>query len=223
MHGTASNRRKNGKLYRYHRYVCSTYTRSGAHNEHGCRRFAIRQDQIYDVILAKLREQLLVGENMERLKSCLRDRLQQRCQPDTSQVDLLRRQLRELNAQVDRFAKNWFTAPESLLPSLTAEADAKKRQREMVLQQLRQSEAAAQPIDIDAEVEQIAKRVWMLAEELAAAEPARLRELMQRPMECVEVSFNEQCRGKKREYHPVGGRILFRGESLGFAGRGDRI
>ena len=104
------------------------------------------------MILAKLRETLLAGGNMDRLKRCLRDRLEQRCRPDTKQADRLQRQLRELDKQLDRFAKNWFAAPESLLPTLTAEAEAKKRERELVTEQLRQAEIAAQPIDIEAQV-----------------------------------------------------------------------
>ncbi len=223
MHGAVSTRRKNGKQYRYHRYVCSTYTRKGAHNESGCRHYAIRQELIYDVIIGKLREELLAGGNMDRLKKCLRSRLEQRCRPDTNQKERLERRLKELDKQLDRFAKQWFCAPESLLPALTAEAEAKKREREMVLAQLTQVEAAAEPIDFDAEIERAVEKVWTLAQELSEAEPARLRELMKQLVERVEVEFTPRNRGKRREYHPVGGRITFRPESLGFASRGDWI
>jgi len=37
MHGATSTRRKDGKTYKYPRYICSTFTRGGINNETGCR------------------------------------------------------------------------------------------------------------------------------------------------------------------------------------------
>ena len=78
-------------------------------------------------------------------------------------------------------------------------------------------------IDSESEVEKIAEKVWSLAKELEAAGRARIRELMKLLVERIEVEFSERYRGKRREYHPTSGRIMFRGESLGFASRGDWI
>jgi DNA invertase Pin-like site-specific DNA recombinase len=178
MHGCYSGRQKNGKDYRYPRYVCSTYSRSGAHCDSGCHHFSIRQELIYDVIIAKLRESLLAGGNLERLKQALRERLQQRCKPDADQLERLRSRLKQLDKELERFAKDWFRLPESLLDQLAAEADAKKRERDLVARQLDAAETSAQPVNQEAIVDEAAKKVWTLAEELEAAEPARLRELM---------------------------------------------
>ena len=223
MHGWCSTRKKNGKAYKYRRYVCSSYTRSGKHNESGCRRYAISQDAVYDVIIKKLSETLFMGHNMDRLRQCIRGRLEVCCKPDASQTEKLRRRLRELDKQLDRFSKNWFETPESLLKQLTEEAEAKKRERETIADQLATLEAAADRIDIESTTEKIAEKSLALSEELQSAEPARIRELFRQLVERVEVNFTERHRGKRREYQPVGGRITFRTESLGFASRGDWI
>jgi len=55
---------------------------------------------------------------------------------------------------------------------------------------------------------------------LGKAEPPRLRELLQRAMDRIDLSFTSRKRGKKREYHPASGQVVFR-ELSGFPGRGD--
>lgn len=223
MHGGCSKRKKNGKEYKYHPYVCSSDTKSGKHNKAGCQHYATKQRVMYDVIVAKLRERLLAGAHMNRLKVAVREHLQNRSKPDAKQTASLNRRLRELDKQLDPFAKKWFDAPESLLKQLTAKAEAKQRERDMIAEQLAQTESATKPIDIESEVENIAEKVWSLAKELEAAELARIGELMKLLVERIEVEFTERYRGKRREYHPTGGRVMFRGESLGFASRGDWI
>jgi len=222
MHGTTGSRQKNGKIYKYPRYICSTFTRSGANNDTGCKHFAIRQEVILEAVLGKLRETLLAGGNMDRLRAALRKELRERATtPKKSNLEALRRRHRDLIKQVDRGAERLLTAPESLLDVLTEKLSTMKRERDHVGIERQAVEKATEPVDVEAEVERASGKVWTLVEELKDAEPARMRELLGQLVERVELRFSHRQNGKRREFRPTSGRIHFRGESLGFASRGD--
>ena len=198
-------------------------TRSGANNDTGCKHFAIRQEVILEAVLGKLRETLLAGGNMDRLRAALRKELRERATtPKKSNLEALRRRHRDLMIkQVDRGAERLLTAPESLLDVLTEKLSTMKRERDHVGVERQAVEKATEPVDVEAEVERASGKVWTLVEELKDAEPARMRELLGQLVERVELRFSHRQNGKRREFRPTSGRIHFRGESLGFASRGD--
>ncbi|MFB3106063.1 MAG: recombinase family protein [Pseudomonadales bacterium] len=224
MHGTTGSRQKNGKTYKYPRYICSTFTRSGANNDTGCKHYAIRQEVILEAVLGKLRETLLAGGNMDRLRAALRKELRERATtPKKSNLEALRRRHLDLIKRVDRGAERLLTAPESLLDVLTEKLSTMKRERDHAGVERRAVEKATEPIDVEAEVERASGKVWTLVEELKDAEPARMRELLGQLVERVELRFSPHQNGKRLQYRPVWGKIHFCQKSLGFASRGEPI
>ena len=217
MHGTTCTRKKNGKTYRYQKYICSGYTRG----DRSCGHHAIRQAVIVNAILQKLRQDLLHG-GVKQLETVLERKLQERSKPNTSQIARLQQRLRQLDQQVEQGAERLLTVPAELLDTVTTKLQQIKRERDQVAAELQQAELAAKPLDVTKSARQLARKAWTLADELQKAEPARLRELLQRAVERVELSYTVKQRGKKREYHPTSGKVVFR-ELSGFASRGDRI
>lgn len=84
MHGSMSTRKKNGKTYRYPKYICSTYCRSGRHNDSGCGYHNVQQQFIVEIVLKKLREVVLAGGCKDRLQEAVRKLLAQRRSPTRS-------------------------------------------------------------------------------------------------------------------------------------------
>lgn len=117
-----------------------------------------------------------------------------------------------------------LTAPDNLLDILTAKLQGWRQEREQVAAQLREAEQTAKPIDAKAEAARLARNAWQLHDELQTAEPARARELLQRAVQRIELSFAEHYNGKRKEYRPSGGRAVFQAgpELSGFARRRDR-
>lgn len=216
MHGALYRRNKGGKTYTYQRYVCSSYTRG----DRTCGHHAIRQDQIFAAIVDKIRQDLLQG-GLERLKQSLRRKLRQRQQPDTAQQKRLQRRIGELDKQIDTAAERVLTAPEDLLELLSRKLQQMKRERELLAQDLKRMQPVKQR-GVQQQVDQLAGKAWALLDELRQAEPARVRELLHCAIDRVELSFTTRQQGKKRQYHPTGGRVVFR-ELSSFASRGDWI
>ncbi len=141
--------------------------------------------------------------------------------PDTCQQKGLQRRLRELDKQIDTGAGRVLTAPDNLVEVLTTKLQQMKRDREQIEQQLKRIQKPP-AINIEKQIKQLADKVWSLMDELQKAEPARVRELLQRAIDRVELSFTARQQGKRRTYHATGGKVVFRGLS-GFASRGDWI
>ena len=106
---------------------------------------------------------------------------------------------------------------------LSAKLDEMTRHRDHVAAELDQAEVDAKPIDVESRVKEVADRVWNLADQVTSTEPAIQREALSQFVERIDLKFSECPRGKKMEYRPTTGEIVFRGGSHSFASRGDRI
>ena len=89
--------------------------------------------------------------------------------------------------------------------------------------ELSRTEAARRPIDLDAEADAVVDRLWGLGEELQQADPARLRELLRRMVERIELRFKHVPKGKRVECPLTGGEIRLHPEFFCSVNRGDRI
>jgi site-specific DNA recombinase len=225
MHGSMSTRRKNGKIYRYPKYVCSTYCRSGKSNPSGCGCHAIRQDVIVDVLVRKLQESVLSGGNRDRLLQKVKKAYARRTKPDGKSVSLLKRRITKLSRDIDRAADRLLRAPEDLTDVLVPKLSAMKRQWQRAEAELAAAQAARRPLDIEAEAEAAVDRIWRLGEELSNAAPARRREVLRRMVSRIELRFDHVQRGKRLECPFRQGMIRLRtdGEIFGSVNRGDWI
>jgi hypothetical protein len=171
MHGSSYV----AKGHRYTKYFCSTYCRSGKHNEFGCGCHGISQDRLVDVLVRKLQEMVLSKSNLDRLRSALHQQIERRRNTSGKSVDGLRKQIADLDREIDRAADNFLRAPAEVLDVVGKKLASLKRQREHLQTELQQGVFAAKPQDIDGQVESAVGLLWRLGEEMAKAEPARRR------------------------------------------------
>jgi site-specific DNA recombinase len=185
------------KGHRYPKYSCSTYVRSGKNNPHGCGCHGVPQDQLVDVLVRKLQECVLSSNNLERLRKALRQQIDQRRAGSPKDTADLRKQLADLDREVDRAAENFLRAPAEVLDLVSNKLTALKRQREHVQNALRAAQAVTKPMDAAGDVDAAVARFWRLGEELGKAEPARRREVIRLFVERIELRFDQVKQGKK--------------------------
>jgi hypothetical protein len=212
------------KGHEYPKYICSTYARSGKRNPHGCGCHGVPQVQLVDVLVRKLQQVMWHGDNLDRLKAALRRQLEQRSSAPVSGIEALRKQLAEMDLETDRAADNFLRAPAEVLDLVGGKLTAMKRQRALLQGELDRAEAAARPVDVGAEVDAIAERLWRLGEEMAKADPARRREVFRLLVDRIELRFDQIQKGKRTECPLNSGEIYLRtgeGSIFGSVSRGD--
>lgn len=224
MHGTAYTRRKNGKPYRYHKYVCSTYYRMGRCS--GCGFHNIEQQQLVNAVVKKLQVEILGGDSTDRLRERVHAMLAEKASPDPSDAETLRKRLRQLDQEIDRAADRLLRAPDDLLDVLAPKVSAMRKQREIVAAELENAERSAQPIDVDTETDRIVKKLWTMAEDLRSIEPATVRGALQRIVDRIDLRFERKQAGERSFYEPIGAEIALKSGTdnyLGPVNRGGSI
>jgi site-specific DNA recombinase len=185
------------KGHRYPKYICSTYARSGKHNPHGCGHHGMPQDDLVEVLVRKLQETVLSSDGLDRLREALRRKAAETRTAGSSGAGDPRKQLAELDREIDRAAENFLRAPAEVLDLIGKKLTALKRQRQHVQEELRAAEAAAKPRDVEAEVEACVGRLWRLRGDLAAGDPARRREVFRAFVDRIELRFDQVPQGKR--------------------------
>jgi exonuclease VII large subunit len=145
---------------------------------------------------------------------------------DPKLIDGLRRQLAELDREIDQAADNFLRTPTELLDVIGGKLSAMKRQREHVQQELHNAEAASKPQDVSAAVDAVISRLERLGQDIAAADPARRREVFRQLVDRIDLRFQHVQRGKRLECPVSGGEITLTVDQNGIFGsvsRGDRI
>jgi DNA invertase Pin-like site-specific DNA recombinase len=222
MHGATLQR----KGHRYPKYVCSTYCRSGKSNLSGCGCHAVLQDRLIAVIVRKLTAKLLRPDNLARVKAIARRQLERRHKAtDPKLIEGLRRQLADLDREIETAAENFLRAPAELLDVVGDKLAAMKRQRQHVQQELQRAESVSKPQDVSAAVDAVSSRLERLGKDIAAAELSRRREVFRQLVDRIELRFDHVQRGKRLECPVVSGEITMRDEGpiFGSVSRDDRI
>lgn len=222
MHGTATT----AKGHVYPKYVCSTYQRSGKSNPSGCGCHAINQDRLVAAIVRKLQAKVFRPDNLARIKAATRRQLErEQAAVDPKLVEGLRRQLTDLDREIDQAADNFLRTPAELLDVVSGKLSAMKRQREHVQESLQHAESASKPQDVTAAVEAVASRLERLGREIEAADPARRREVFRQLVDRIDLRFDHVQRGKRLECPVLSGEVTMSGDGsiFGSVSRGDRI
>ena len=169
---------------------------------------------------------VLSSNNLDRLRTELSRQIADRRTASPKDTRDLRKQLTQLDREIDQAAENFLRAPAEILDLVGKKLTALKRQRESVQDALRAAEAAAKPTDVSAEVDALVGHLWRLGEELAKAEPARRREVFRLLVERIELQF-DQVKVRKKTTCPLqSGEIHLRtgaGSIFCSVSRGDRI
>jgi hypothetical protein len=208
MHGALNTRQKNGKTYAYPKYVCSTYCRSGKNNPHGCGCHAVDQEGLVGALVRKLRQGVLYSGKRDELRDRVRRQLgASQPKPDESRLAQLRRSVADLDRDLDAGTKRLLRCPDEVADLLAKELASLRRQRDRLTAELASLERH-DDIDLDAEADAAVDRLWRLDQELQHADPARLRELLARMVQRIELRFEHVQRGKRLECPAAGGSVI---------------
>jgi len=199
MYGTCTSRARNGKRNERFRYVCSTYNQFGNRDRNGvgCYWTSVDQAALLSLLLRKIQESVLVSGNREELERRIRARLETRQHTAPIAVNDVRKQLEKLDREIDRAADRLLKSPDNLVDVLAPKLTAMRNERQRVQEQLNDAKERSQPIDIDAEVKAVADHLWSIEQELDSAKPARLRELMRRMVDRIDLQFDKVPKGKR--------------------------
>jgi hypothetical protein len=182
MYGTRGTRRKNGTLYVYDKYICSTYHTQGKGK---CGHHAVDQSVLTDFIIAKLRETILAGGDKDEMRKSVRQRLTAKKAVKPAQTDALRKKVAELDRALEQGTKRVLSAPDDVADLLAEELSKTRKERERVAVELERNVAQQKPIDVEAEIEATVAHLWALATELNRTKPERLRELFNRIVQSI--------------------------------------
>jgi hypothetical protein len=116
-------------------------------------------------------------------------------------VDALRRRVAELDKQVACGTKRLLQAPDDVADLLAAELSKLRQNRDRLARELSNRAPA---VDLEAEADALADRLWNLAEELRKAPPPRLRGLVHQMVTRIELRFHRKDQGR-RTIHPFAG------------------
>jgi hypothetical protein len=132
MHGTD----KVAKGHHYPKYLCSTYCRCDKNNPHGCGCHGVDQDRLVDVLVRKIQQSVLTPGNLDRLRKALRMQIDQRRAGLAKDSGGLRRQLADLDREIDQAAQNFLRAPAEVLDLVGEKLTAMKRRRQHLQDEL---------------------------------------------------------------------------------------
>ena len=200
MHGTRFTRRKNGKVYEYARYICSTYVCKGASQ---CGHHHIMAEEIHRVVCRKLQEALDLASNRDRLREAIEREARRRSKQTTTtvaQLSTLRKQLAKLDSDIKRAAERILRVPDELVDDLTAALATMKAERLELVAKLDHAERDRKPLDVTEAVDGALGKLNELDHVLTRGDSAAVREFLQRAVEGVTLHFTAQ-QHKKRTIH----------------------
>jgi len=224
MHGSTRTRTKNGRTYRYPKYVCSGYSTTGA-GEGRCGCHAVDQSLLLDYLLGELKRLILSSGKRESLRDEILATLQASADSSPGKVDSLKATLVKLEKGLEHAKRRFLKAPDDIADMLAEELSAMRKQRDDVAAELKAAEAAECPRHLDEQADAVADRLWSIGHELENAQPARMRHLLGEMVDRVDLYFDRVQRGKRTECPISKGVATLRHipGMLGCDNRGDRI
>ena len=214
MHGQScrANDRQGTKQYQYHHYICSTYANYGAGIEMNktCRRHVIDAGRVLSWIVYKLQE-VFLGPGRDVLVEEIKRQLAAEAKTNTTDVKRLEKRAADLDREVGRLVKAIRTIDAA---ELVEELTIVRAERDRVKAELAQAGRFTDPMDLDAEAEQVADGLWEIGEQLTASDPAVLREVLSRFVSRIICRFDHKP-GKGRSRSPfTEGTVELREQSL---------
>jgi DNA invertase Pin-like site-specific DNA recombinase len=186
MHGMAGSKRKNGKLYVWPKYVCSTYTMKG---KHCCGYHAVDQAKLLGVIVDAIRTAVFCG-NRDELRQRVLDRLEARQKADPQHVQQLRGKVAEIDRELEQGTRRLLRAPDNIADLLAAELSTLRSHRDRLAGELDEIERTDCDADLDAQADQIVASLWTMHAGLEDGDPSRRRELLRRVIDRIDLHFD---------------------------------
>ncbi len=183
------------------RYVCSGYMRYGTVN--GCRAWSVSQDVLVEFLLKLIAEVMDSPEQIDQLRSAIRDRLMSEPAVDPVDLKAAKKRLRELDKQIDRAGDRLLKA-EDLEDLLIPKLKAMRTDRDRLASDLKTMNQQADPTTIEAEIDAALACFEELITQHESAPARRFRELIRRVIQRIEFEFEPRPNvGKKRKFFQV--------------------
>ncbi len=209
MHGSTAKPRRNGKVYEYRNYICSTAT----YHKGACKHYAVREDELIRFLLKKLQEVYLAPDRLEALRQRLRKREEAKHRASPAQAEGLRKRLETLDAEIARGRRNLFRAKDDeTFEVLNEELRKHLDQRARLQRELEAAERAGEvPVDeVTAKVEKAVERLKTLCEDLKGASRERLGEVIRKLVSRIDLHFEPEHKKRRLFYRFSKGAIKLR-------------
>ncbi len=223
MYGSTKTRRKNGKVYQYAQYVCSTYQTAG--KKQGCGCHAVDQGTLLDFLVVKLKTEVLAGGKRDLLRDEILSAMKESADSGPERVESLRAKLSKLDKELDLAKRRFLKAPDDVADMLGEELSSMRKQRDRVAAELAATESIADHGQLEQMADAAVDRLWSIAEEFDTAPAPRMRQLLSEMVERVDLYFDSIPKGKRVECPLSKGVATLRRDSqiFGVDNRGDRI
>jgi DNA invertase Pin-like site-specific DNA recombinase len=199
---TRRGRDRHGRMaYTYHYYVCSSYVNEVYGSK--CGRHPIDADIVMRWLTQKLQEEYL-GPGRDALVREIRKQL--KAEPKTSKRDAARleKRLADLEKEVGRLVKAIRTLDAD---ELVEELSLTQAERDRAKAELAEARKLAGPVDLDAEAERIADRLWEVGERLGDSDPAVVREVVRQFVSKITCRWETKKAGRQIRSRLVGGTV----------------
>ena len=202
MHGASHSKQKNGKKYRWRKYVCSTYH---AYGKSHCTHNQVDADEIERTVVSQIVQKLDSPQNRQRLEQSVRRELQRRCVVTPRPIGSAK--LAELDGMIDTLTDRVATVPDSVLPEVLAKLEKTKSQRDAVARELASHEDWEPASNIDALVLDAMGQLDTLAEKIQSADRHAAQDAVRAAVASVVLEFEPRAQGKRTVYRCVAGLI----------------
>ena len=178
-----------------------------------CGHHSVDADQVLGWLVKKLQE-VFLGPGRDELVADIKRRLKAEAKGASGSKDRLEKRLAELDREIARLVKAVRTTD---VPELVTESASARSERDCVRAELGRAGRLEQAEDLDAEAERLADEVWNLGEAFADADPAVLRELLQRAVVKITCRWEQTEKCRRTWCRLVAGTVELRDSEL-FAG-----
>jgi hypothetical protein len=192
--------RRGNKAYTYHYYVCSSYSKEVYNSK--CGRHPVDADIVMRWLTAKLQE-IYLGPGRDALVREIRTQLRAEPKGNKRDVARLEKRLADLDREIGRLVKAIRTLDAA---ELVEELAVVREERVRVKAELTEAQKLSGPVDLDAEAERIADRLWEVGERLADSDPAIVREVVRQFVHKITCRW-ETAKRKHGRNRLVGGKV----------------
>jgi hypothetical protein len=207
MYGTVIRPKRNGKVYEYRKYMCSSpIVKPGT-----CRQYNIDENELVNALVGQLQRVYLSPRRLEGLEAALLERAETQRDNAPADTERLRQQLAKLEETIVRNRRRVLDAEDDATYD-----ELNKGLRELVQERQRLEKELAEvqsrqttPADT-AEVKDAVARLRTLGDQLHKAKGRKLGEVLRLLVSRVELHFEERFKGKKRKYAFVKGEVMVR-------------
>ena len=218
LHGAKRTRRKNGKTYVTHKYVCSGYSCKGI-----CKCNSVRADELHEVIVGEIVRKFQSPDTVAAIRREIIHRRSVDAPERSTKVERLRRELKQTSTKLKVVTQRIGVVPDKMLQSVFDEMSELTDRRNHLESELaaakRDIEVATTSSDLPESL--IEAALDAIIEKIEECPREKLATLLRSMIDHVELRFTDAPYGKRRIQRLSGGKIHLRKSSeLQVAGTG---